>query len=266
MKVANSHRASVGPIIVLGVHRSGTSVVAQLLEGLGVFMGARKDIHSEAVFFKSLNRFIFQQAGASWDRPEPMLELLEDKEAMAVVRGALREQLSGPRRAVYMGAARFLFSRDLFAMNTNWGWKDPRTVFTLPVWHGLFPNARLVVVRRSPGPIARSLMRRRQASIEWWRHRPRWRRLWHRLFGYRDRLFDSSRTGSELECKKLVAVYVDQLERVVAAHRSQLSAIVAYEQLVADPTDTIRGLGAGIGLEPTEDRLRSLAQMIRVNT
>src|SRR6185369_1404756 len=60
------------PVIVIGMHRSGTTLLCQCLEKLGVFMGARKDENEEAFFFFRLNEWMFRQLDASWDNPSSM--------------------------------------------------------------------------------------------------------------------------------------------------------------------------------------------------
>ena len=39
------------PIVIIGMHRSGTSIVTRMLEQLGLFVGKKKDMNHEALFF-----------------------------------------------------------------------------------------------------------------------------------------------------------------------------------------------------------------------
>ena len=57
------------PIIFIGMHRSGTSMLGRLLESLGLFAGTRKDPNNEAVFFQQINDWLLTQCGARWDMP-----------------------------------------------------------------------------------------------------------------------------------------------------------------------------------------------------
>ena len=41
----------VEPVVVIGMHRSGTSIMAMLLDQLGVFMGSSRDQNYESTFF-----------------------------------------------------------------------------------------------------------------------------------------------------------------------------------------------------------------------
>ena len=58
------------PVIVIGMHRSGTSMLTRFIQDLGVFMGKDLSENDESRFFMNLNRWILFQAGASWDVPE----------------------------------------------------------------------------------------------------------------------------------------------------------------------------------------------------
>ena len=40
------------PIIIIGMHRSGTSMLSKILEDSDIFLGNNKDINNEALFFK----------------------------------------------------------------------------------------------------------------------------------------------------------------------------------------------------------------------
>jgi len=39
------------PIVIIGMHRSGTSIVTRMLGQLGLFVGKKKDMNHEALFF-----------------------------------------------------------------------------------------------------------------------------------------------------------------------------------------------------------------------
>ena len=41
------------PIIIIGMHRSGTSMLSKILEYSDIFLGNNKDINNEALFFKN---------------------------------------------------------------------------------------------------------------------------------------------------------------------------------------------------------------------
>ena len=70
MKWMNKKSYKRSPIIIIGMHRSGTTMLSKILEDMGVFMGEKKDINNEALFFLNFNRYIFKQTFATWDSPK----------------------------------------------------------------------------------------------------------------------------------------------------------------------------------------------------
>ena len=65
------------PIVVVGMHRSGTSLVSRLLDKSGVLMGKDLQEDHESEFFIGLNEWIYENAGADWARPAAVSELLD---------------------------------------------------------------------------------------------------------------------------------------------------------------------------------------------
>ena len=57
------------PIIIIGMHRSGTSMITRFIEDSGVFIGKKNKMgpNSEAFFFQKINEWLLYQKGASWD-------------------------------------------------------------------------------------------------------------------------------------------------------------------------------------------------------
>jgi hypothetical protein len=160
------------------MHRSGTSLVGALLAALGVFMGPECEVYAteerlhlpdsrllmngyaEAVDFRSVNDGLLSRAGATWDQIQPFLDR--------------RDHPGFARRSIFLlQAATFgrLYSHYLRHRATAagpWGWKDPRSSLTLPYWLSLFPEARILHVRRDPEAVVDSLHQRALA----WRQSP----------------------------------------------------------------------------------------------
>ena len=154
------------PICVIGMHRSGTSMVTRLLRlcGLdlgpdGTIMGAsagNAEGHFEHLGFVELNDALLEHFGGSWDYP-PALEAGWERD---------------PSLNNLTRQARVLI--ETFSGRAGWGWKDPRTTLLLPFWRQLIPNMRYVICLRSPLEVARSLAERDRMSIagaaELWYH------------------------------------------------------------------------------------------------
>ena len=47
------------PVVVVGMHRSGTSLVSRILDDCGVMMGKDLQEDHESIFFISLNEWIY---------------------------------------------------------------------------------------------------------------------------------------------------------------------------------------------------------------
>jgi hypothetical protein len=147
------------PTIVLGMHRSGTSLLTRILSELGVYIGLEKAPLFESRFFFRLNEGILETAQAQWDDPEPVALLWRDPAKSAQVIDTLKQAVkSDAFNKNYLGepeASGFLESHEMF-----WGWKDPRNTLTWPFWHAVFPQARYVFIYRHGVDVARSLYQR----------------------------------------------------------------------------------------------------------
>lgn len=162
----SSRGSGKGPIIVLGMHRSGTSMITRMLEGVGVFMGWRKQRDEEALFFFRLNEWVLECAQATWAMPEPISDLLSNDDVRAIVVERIRMQIASPWIVSYLGLMNALRYRRMENLPMPYGWKDPRNVLTLPVWMEIFPRARVIHVSRHGVDIAESLRAREFRQLE----------------------------------------------------------------------------------------------------
>lgn len=138
--------AQAQPLIVAGMHRSGTSYVASVLKAAGVAVGERlfgatfANVrgHFEDLDFTALHVRMLQAHGvptSGWivvNQPE--IERRFEREALELV--AARAHLDA------------------------WGWKDPRNTLFLDFWLRLVPEARFLFVYRKPWEVVDSLFRR----------------------------------------------------------------------------------------------------------
>jgi predicted O-methyltransferase YrrM len=142
------------PLIITGMHRSGTSLTASFLQTLGVNVGdrlyaadrANQKGYFEDVDFLELQRQVLQ---ASCDRNEPGWSDWGWTES---------EQLNRANFANYREPAQALIATRANSQ-TLWGWKDPRTSLMLDFWHDLLPQARYLLVYRFPWDVADSILR-----------------------------------------------------------------------------------------------------------
>ncbi len=142
---------TIPPVIIIGMHRSGTSLVSLLLEECGVFFGWDKDEHNESLFFQAVNENLFRQGEVDWDNPEKLQSTLQDPKSLHLAQQYVINLLE------------YYQKRDQEvdgSLSSMWGWKDPRNSFTLPVWQSIFPKSKVIHVIRNGIDVAVSLWRR----------------------------------------------------------------------------------------------------------
>jgi hypothetical protein len=144
------------PVSIVGMHRSGTSMVAHLLHECGLYLGPETDLipptpdnpdgHWENKKFVDLNDQILHLFGGGWDCP-PALPVSWEQEGKL---SPLKEK------------AESLLQE--FVGREPWGWKDPRNCLILPLWLQLLPELKVVLCLRNPIEVALSLRRRGLSS------------------------------------------------------------------------------------------------------
>ncbi|MDX1978244.1 MAG: FkbM family methyltransferase [Pseudanabaenaceae cyanobacterium bins.68] len=144
---------SLSPLIIAGMHRSGTSLTAAFFQALGISMGEqlyRADAHNPKGYFEDLDFLAFQRQvlQSCCDRDLPGWQ---DWGWTAP------ESLDVAKFSQYLPQAKALIaSRQQYP---NWGWKDPRTTLMLDFWQALLPEAQFLLVYRFPWDVADSILR-----------------------------------------------------------------------------------------------------------
>jgi hypothetical protein len=265
---ANEHSMSTRPLIIIGMHRSGTSILARQIEALGVLMGKRKEINHEATFFRGIDTWLLHQCGAAWDNPQAIRYLLEHKEARARVREYIRDYLLGsPRVISYLGWRGYLRYESPFQLDMPWGWKSPMTTFTLPIWLDLFPDAKIIHIRRHGVDVANSLRQRgRQLAMPLVPAR-RLRRWYYQLpilHALRPKQEEFIRVrGDSLEGGfSLWEEYVAEAQRHVSALGDRALEF-KYETLLGEPEEALKQVTRFAGLSASDETIRKVAVLVR---
>ena len=159
-----ANHSLLSPIIVVGMHRSGTSLLTNILQELGLFIGVQKDSNDESVFFQGINDWLLRSSGASWDYPLPVGLLFERTYLREISREYIESLMTSPRAVSFLGVSKYLRYRSISRMDVPWGWKDPRNTFTLPIWLEIFPNAKIIHVVRHGVDVANSLRTRQESE------------------------------------------------------------------------------------------------------
>jgi len=177
------------PFIIIGMHRSGTSAVTRILRAAGGHFGYYIDPNSEAFVFLRFNHNFLGYSACSWDvipedfnshslteKTRAVLCLLSNrhllwsdffqnigKESIEITPKMVEWRLLTLTRNVLDSYKKYKISGNTVPF---WGWKDPRTTLTLPLWLRLFPNARVIHVIRNGIDASLSLWRRSKISRE----------------------------------------------------------------------------------------------------
>jgi hypothetical protein len=170
MKKRTSKTDQRQAIVVLGMHRSGTSALAGTLDQLGCDMPQHlmpPNENNPSGYFESLaiyqlNDAILASAGTSWD----------DWQAFNP------DWLTSPRAQEFLPRATEVLAEE-FGASRFFVVKDPRMCRLLPFWLGAFEAAgiapRIVLIHRNPIEVAASLERRESwpfayGLLLWLRH------------------------------------------------------------------------------------------------
>ncbi len=147
------------PIIIAGMHRSGTSLLSKVLIDMNINMGHYLDVNNESKFFQRLNRWILSCIGSSWDAPKTLVDI--NSEDLKIIENKLLKSLqSKTTSSIYFGLRKSIFNHSFSNIEYNWGWKDPSNTFTLPVWLNIFKKAKVIYVLRHPLDVSNSLLKR----------------------------------------------------------------------------------------------------------
>jgi hypothetical protein len=138
-------------ICVLGMHRSGTSCLTGIMQKLGVELG---DVFTENLHNKRgnreneriviLNDAVLASNQGAWNNPTVISTWTDEQtQERDLIINELRNTPSG-----------------------FWGFKDPRTLFTLPFWLDTIEAPRFIGTFRHPHRVALSLNKRDNTPFE----------------------------------------------------------------------------------------------------
>jgi hypothetical protein len=144
-------KKEIKTVVVLGMHRSGTSMTSAILEKLGINMGeetlgaveTNPIGHFEDKIFLDLNKRILNDAGGSWDNPPNYKTILDLKDKY---KDEIEKLVSNKKE--------------------NWGWKEPRTSLTINLYYPYLKNIYFIYCKRNEDDVAKSLKKRNDMSLE----------------------------------------------------------------------------------------------------
>lgn len=147
------------PIIITGMHRSGTTLIVKLLENNGVYFGSYQDSNKESIFFQRLNRWLVSFNNSYWDNPKAFNLLIEDDKSLILSK--LKKSISNKiLNLSYFGIINAFKNNSFENFSEPWGFKDPLNTFTLDLWKKIFPDLCVVNIVRNPLDVSCSLINR----------------------------------------------------------------------------------------------------------
>lgn len=141
----------MSPILITGMHRSGTSALARMIQGLGVNVGSDLLVAAGGNVYghfeeNSFLHFHDKLIARMFPKRAPFCEWLPLADTDETYTDAERAEA----RSIWKAHS---------AKGGN-AWKDPRTSLFLDLWLGLLPDAKLVICLRHPYQSHISLLRR----------------------------------------------------------------------------------------------------------
>lgn len=136
-------------VLILGMHRSGTSFLAGNLQAAGLELGKVSDKaphnkrgNKENRLFVNFNERVLNTNGGSWKAPpdNPTWNSSQAARAKALVAS--------------------------FTGDKPWGFKDPRTLLLLHEWETALDQPALVGIYRHPSAVVASLQKRDELPVE----------------------------------------------------------------------------------------------------
>ena len=135
------------PIIIVGMHRSGTTMITKILENLGLFVGTQKEINHEALFFWEINNWIFDLHTATPEKPYNLR--YKNPACEKVIIESLEYFVQSNKRKQYLGNLSTTYP-NIKEIDIPYGWKDPKNTFTIDFWKHIFPNPKVIHIYRNP--------------------------------------------------------------------------------------------------------------------
>ncbi|HYH21355.1 MAG TPA: sulfotransferase [Azospirillum sp.] len=207
------------PVVIGATGGSGTRAVRAVLERAGVFMGANVNNVGDAMDYEPLLDELINQ-------------ILDETHSLDYDVGRLSPRLREPAIARLKGQIR-VYLQDRPRAGTMWGWKNPRSMYILPLIHAVFPEVVFVHVVRDGRDMAIS-------TNQW-----QFRKHYHAMFG---------RTASEEEVPVASCALWGRAnlgaaewgERILGSRYIRLR----LEDLVTAPVETTTDLLRRLDLDP----------------
>lgn len=247
------------PIIITGIHRSGTTLVSKIIEDNNVFLGKYKDINNESVFFQNINKWLMSINSSSWDNPSSFLESI-NTENFKLNLDKLKLILHSKMNVQYFGMNNIIFNKKFDNIKNQWGWKDPRNIFTLPFWLKLFPKSKVIIIIRHPIDVVNSLLDREKNNIikdkkNFKKYYPYFLVALFRLNNFSNR--SSMAINDFNEGINLYIKYINEIKKIKSEYKNNIK-IVKYEDIIQNKLNSINDILAFCEIEQINQKNKLL--------
>lgn len=220
-------------VCVLGMHRSGSSLVTGVLQGNGFYLGKglvfkskyNADGHYENRFIVNMNKKILKVFGGTWSSPPNLpCNWLDNIKIRLLLSEACRYR-----------------DKELRDLRT-FAFKDPRSSLTYPFWERVFPGMHYVIVERAKNSVIRSIVKRNSDFLSpsrfFWRKA---RFLFHNLMGAYEPL-------EKIDEKKASDIYDKYYSCCLKIKNKEKVYRIKYENILAEPEGEVGKLLRNLGV------------------
>lgn len=212
-------------LVILGMHRSGTSALSGVLNILGMSLGQqmmRSNEYNPKGYFENqpivdLNDRIMDRLGFAWDDPFPFPENWQQQDFLAVYQHQFVEILESE-----------------FTTDQLIGFKDPRICILLPWWQQTLEKCNLTpyypIIVRHPLEVAASLAKRDRFSVQ-----------------------------------KSVLLWMKHMLEAEFHTRNQPRCFLSFEQLLRQPVESLSRLASALQFSfpyPLEERKQEILRFL----
>lgn len=250
------------PIIIIGMHRSGTSMLTRFIEDSGVFMGSKQSMgkNEEAFYFQKLNEWILFQKNATWDNTYN-LDFSDDFINSNITR-TIEKNLSSNSTRTFFGGKFNLVGRNLLKYQKPWGWKDPKNTLNLDIWSKIFPQAKVIHIYRNPIDVSKSLQDREFKFKENFKISKNIRKKEKNLL-LRPAYYQSLRIQTLEEGFKLWNEYMIRASNASDKFTNVLN--ISYEMFLENPESILIQICNFIGIIPDKGKINEIVKKINVD-
>ena len=231
--------SNIKPIIITGMHRSGSSLITQILNKY-IYIGSKIDINYESIYFQRINRWLLSCNSCSWDNPSSF-NYLNDNELDILISQLKNDINKKIPTLMYFGIRNIFYNKSFNNFKSIWGWKDPANVFTLYLWSKIFSNIKVINITRNPLDVAESLLNR-QFKLTNIDKKSKYNNLLTSLIPLlsinKGNVYSSFKINNINDCLKLYKKYYDQM----LLNNDMFPEIlnIRYEHLLSDSCNQLK--------------------------